>query len=81
MEGDRIALAATSFENTAGEDAIVKAYNAKTGETDLTAALKFYHWGAAESTEEKYKVDMRGEVLSLSRNIKIVGEDVESWGC
>lgn len=31
VEGDRIALAATSFEHTAGEDAIVKAYNAKTG--------------------------------------------------
>lgn len=23
---------------------------------------------------------MRGEVLLLSRNIKVVGEDIESWG-
>jgi len=24
---------------------------------------------------------MRGEVVSLSRNIKIIGEDVDSFGC
>jgi len=24
---------------------------------------------------------MRGEVIHLTRNIKIVGEDVETWGC
>jgi hypothetical protein len=44
--------------------------------------LKFYHWGAPESTADKYNgVDMRGEVLSLSRNIKVVGEDIENHGC
>jgi hypothetical protein len=44
--------------------------------------LKFYHFGAAESTATKYNgVDMRGEVVSLSRNIKIIGENVENWGC
>jgi len=26
-------------------------------------------------------VDMRGEVLSLSRNIKIIGEELDKWGC
>jgi len=43
--------------------------------------LNHYHWGAAESTGAKYnQVDMRAEVMLLSRNIKIVGEDVEAWG-
>lgn len=41
----------------------------------------FYHWGAEKSTGEDYSgVDMRGEVLILSRNIKVVGQDIESWG-
>jgi hypothetical protein len=26
-------------------------------------------------------VDIRGEVLLLSRHVKIVGNDTESWGC
>lgn len=43
--------------------------------------MNHYHWGAAESTAAKYnQVDMRGEVMLLTRNIKIVGEDVEAWG-
>lgn len=81
VEGDRIALAATSFDFEANEDVLVKSYNAATGDVELSSALKFYHYGAAESTFEKYGVDMRGEVVSLSRNIKISGNDVESWGC
>jgi len=80
VEGDRIALAPTSFDYKAGEDVLVKSYNAKTGDTALQTALKYYHWGAAESTKAKWGVDMRGEVLSLSRNIKISGNDVETWG-
>lgn len=43
--------------------------------------MKNYHWGAEKSTAEKYNgVDIRGEVVSLTRNIKVMGEDVESWG-
>jgi len=80
VEGDRIALAPTSFDFKAADDCLVKSYNAKTGDTELAAALQYYHYGGAESTKPKWGVDMRGEVLSLSRNVKIVGEDVESWG-
>ena len=47
----------------------------------LDEPLNFYHWGAAESTENDYSgVDMRGEVVLLNRNIKIQGEDVDGWG-
>jgi hypothetical protein len=43
--------------------------------------LNHYHWGAAESTAAKYNnVDMRGEVVLMTRNIKIVGEDVDTHG-
>ena len=44
--------------------------------------MKYYHWGAEQSTASTYNgVDIRGEVLILSRNIKISGEDIDSWGC
>ena len=43
--------------------------------------LKYYHWGDGDSTADEYNgVDMRGEVILLSRNIKIKGEDAEGWG-
>jgi hypothetical protein len=82
VAGDRIALAATSFAYDAGEDRIIKTYNAETGVITFDEPLKFYHWGAPLSTSEKYEgVDIRGEVILLSRNIVIQGEDVESYGC
>ena len=47
----------------------------------LDAPLLYYHWGAGESTAGEYNgVDMRGEVILLTRNIKIQGEDVDGWG-
>jgi len=43
--------------------------------------LRYYHWGAPKSTADKFSgADMRGEVIFLSRNIKILGEDIDSWG-
>ena len=60
----------------------VDSYNNLTGEVLLNSSLNFYHWGAELSTAGAYNgVDMRGEVLLLSRNIKIVGEDKDGWGC
>jgi hypothetical protein len=44
--------------------------------------LNNYHFGAAESTASKYSgVDIRGEVLLLTRNVLIEGNDEEAWGC
>ena len=89
VAGDRLGLLPTSYEPTAGDDVHVKEYDATTGitkiersrpPTDTRAGLLFYHWGAEKSTEEEFAVDMRGEALLLTRNIKIVGEDIESWG-
>ena len=60
----------------------MSAYDFETGIVTLETEVKYYHWGAEESTASTYKgVDIRGEVLILSRNIKISGEDVDSWGC
>jgi len=80
-EGDRIALAPTSVTYNEGETRNVASYDASTGVVTLDEALKWYHFGAEESTANLYNgVDMRGEVLSLSRNIKIIGTEVDDWG-
>lgn len=71
VEGDRIALAPTSYAEFAAEDVIVQAYNATSGEVTLKSALDYYHWGNETSTKTKYGVDIRGEVVVLSRSITI----------
>jgi hypothetical protein len=82
VEGDEIALAATDLKWDTGERNTVKSYDKNSGVLTLVNPLKWYHFGAEKSTAEKYNgVDMRGEVVSLSRNIKIIGEEVDSFGC
>jgi hypothetical protein len=81
VEGDRIALPPTGPVYNHHDTRNVVSYDSKTGEVVLDAALEWYHFGAASSTAEKYNgVDIRGEVLSLSRNIKIIGTEVDDWG-
>jgi hypothetical protein len=72
----------TSYDQHAIDDLIwITAYNNVTGEVTLNSTLQYYHFGRANSTADLYQgVDIRGEVLLLSRNVKIVGEDIESWG-
>lgn len=45
----------------------------------ITTALQFYHYGAFSAGD--YGVDMRGEVILLSRNVRVVGDPNDSWGC
>jgi hypothetical protein len=79
---DRIALAATSYDSLANEDVIISAYDTVTGIATLKTPIQFYHWGQATSTASQYNgVDIRGEVMLLTRNIIIQGENIEDWGC
>lgn len=72
--GDKIAILPSSYGHNAGDFKEVSLYDKKTGEIKLNRDLHYYHWGAAESTALKYNgIDMRTEVLILSRNIKIRG--------
>jgi hypothetical protein len=60
--------------------AIVQSYDKSSGLVTLDRPLDYYHYGAA--TKGIYSgVDMRGEVVLLSRNVRIVGNDTEAWGC
>ena len=48
----------------------------------IVVALNYYHYGAPDSTASKYSgIDIRGEVLLLTRNILIHGQDIDGWGC
>tara|TARA_B110000285_G_scaffold54144_1_gene61670 strand:+ start:760 stop:1521 length:762 start_codon:yes stop_codon:yes gene_type:complete len=77
--GDRLALLSTSYDNEASDDVTIESYNSSTGVITLNSTSKMnnYHWGAPKSTGDKFGgVDMRGEVIFLTRNIKILGDDV-----
>jgi hypothetical protein len=80
VAGDRIAFAATSFDALASDETFVTSYDNNTGLVTLNETLNHYHWGDADSTASKYGSDIRGEVLILTRNVRIIGEDIESWG-
>ena len=73
VAGDRIALASTGFNNEDGEDFVITSYDSATGVTALSSASKNYHWGDPTSTVADYGVDMRGEVILLTRSVKIQG--------
>jgi len=79
VEGDRLALAPTSYDPWASSDVTVSSYDEATGALELTSGVSHYHWGA-EDTIEEFEIDMRGEVMILTRNIVIEGQDVQTWG-
>jgi len=59
----------------------IESYDNTTGEIIFTKDLEYYHWGQSRSTEGAYNgVDTRGEVILLTRNVRIVGHDTDSWG-
>ena len=60
---------------------VVTSYNSSIGLVQADRNLSAYHYGAPNSTESEYGVDMRGEVMLLSRNVRIVGNDSQAWGC
>jgi hypothetical protein len=70
--GDELGLLPTSYVITARDKVKITEYNTETGAVTFDPALKYYHFGAAESTAAGYDgLDMRGEVVLLTRNLKI----------
>jgi hypothetical protein len=79
---DKIGLPSTTINWNEVDYAVIKSYDNVTGVVNLDRPLSHYHFGKSESTGPQYSgVDMRGEVVLLSRNIKIIGNDTEAWGC
>jgi len=74
-------LLATSYDPHTNDDVVVTSYDSSSGRVQISTSLNYYHWGNQESTATDYDgLDMRGEVILLSRNIVIDAEDIESWG-
>ena len=75
-----LGIAPSSNDMETGDSITIASYDATTGIVTFTTPLENDHWGTLTSTFDKYGVDIRTEVLILSRNIIIAGEDVEGWG-
>lgn len=66
----------------------MQSYDSASGVAVVSPALSHYHYGAPQSTAGRYNVDVRGEVLILSRNVQILahmgadeaGNQLEAWG-
>ena len=77
--GDELYISSSTVQFDYGEFRKISAIDA--GVITLDKALWNYHYGAAESTGTLYNgVDIRTEVLMLTRNIKVYGEDADGWG-
>lgn len=88
LPGEQVVLAPTNMRTLDTDICTIRSYEDNTGMLTCEAALMGYHFGADESTEGEYGVDMRGEVALLARNIEITASqhDIshtarEPWGC
>lgn len=88
VAGDEIAVAATQNERTEDETFIIA--SVADNVVTLTTAAKYYHYGASALTLSEtwgsftQELDLRAQVLHLTRNIKITGEVITgelAWGC
>ena len=60
----------------ASDSVKIASYDPSTGIAVVDQKLSFYHWGDAVSTGPSYNgLDMRAEVVLLSRNVVIRGTD------
>ncbi|KAL4508252.1 hypothetical protein ABPG72_003556 [Tetrahymena utriculariae] len=86
--GDVIALGPTQLDATENEVFSIQQINGNT--ITLNATIQFYHYGASSITITEswgsytQQLDLRAQVLHLTRNIQIIGAPVSqgiSWGC
>lgn len=81
VAGDQVALLPTATQWTHTDYMTIESYDPMTGEVSFTEGLKYYHYGKSSTTAGDYSgVDMRGEVVLLTRNVRVVGNDTDSWG-
>ena len=82
--GDEIGIAPTGLAYNSAEQRTIATIDTTSGNTVITftTALVYTHYGSSDSSQyEIHNVDTRGEVILLSRNIKIKGTSTDNWGC
>lgn len=78
LVGDRIYISTSTIQHNHSEYRNIK--KIEKGVITLDKPLTYYHYGAAKSTADIYNgVDIRTEVLLLSRNVRIKGEEKDGW--
>lgn len=79
--GDKIYLAPTGHGHLSSDYAEIVSYDASSGHCKIKDELKYNHFGDNESTAGKLSgIDRRGEVVLLTRNVRIEGDDFDDWG-
>jgi len=79
--GDKIYLAPTGHNYLNSDYAEIVSYDTKSGSIKIKEELKHNHFGDSESTASKLSgIDRRGEVVLLTRNVRIEGHDTDGWG-
>ena len=87
--GDEIALITSAIEAFNSEHFFIDDYDPLTGVVTLDHEVDFFHWGDFDDDEAKNfgGLDMRSEVLMLTRNVQILAstEDIsyslkDAWG-
>ena len=79
VAGDKIYLAPTAMQHDHSDYAEIATYDSASGIATVTTGLSFYHFGG-DSTVADYGLDMRGEVVLLTRNVLIQGFNEDNWG-
>ena len=75
VAGDQLYFAPTTVNWKHSDYLEIESYDSTSGIVVLTEKFDFYHYGAYTSTGGDYNdVDMRGEVVLLTRNIVIKGD-------
>ena len=82
VAGDKVYFAPTNMNSYHHEYKEISAYDTVNGILTLTESLDFYHYGDDASIADTFNgLDMRGEVILLTRNIKVVADETNDWGC
>lgn len=77
--GDEIGIAPNGRDYTHRDFGVIKAISGKT--IELESALVYEHYGAASvDATISGGIDIRAEVLHLTRNIKVAGTNEDGWG-
>jgi len=78
-EGDNIGIAPSGRDYTQRDFATIQSISGKV--VTLRSALVYEHFGATAIDSSKTgAIDIRAEVVHLSRNIKVQGTDEDMWG-
>ena len=79
--GDEIVIAPTGYKYDEADKRVITHINESNGTMTLNSTLSYSHWGGApesfqhNSTGKSWVLDERAEVINLSRNIRIMGDE------